>query len=124
MNTPTDHFDEREWRLQERALRDGLRGLSRERLGGELLKMSGSRNTYGGDVAVFPGDILVGDDDAVIVIPAGIAAEVADEAVEMTAYEDFVVERVKAGEPIIGLYPCTKDEHQTAFRAWRAANGR
>ena len=77
-----------------------------------------------GDVAVFPGDILVGDDDAVIVIPAGIAAEVADEAVEMTAYEDFVVERVKAGEPIIGLYPCTKDEHQTAFRAWRAANGR
>ena len=77
-----------------------------------------------GDVAVFPGDILVGDDDAVIVIPAGIAAEVADEAVEMTAYEDFVVERVKAGESIIGLYPCTRDEHQTAIRAWRAANGR
>ena len=67
---------------------------------------------------MFPGDILVGDDDAVIVIPAGIASEVADEAVEMTAYEDFVVERVKAGEPIIGLYPCTKDEHQIAFRAW------
>ena len=77
-----------------------------------------------GDVAVFPGDIVVGDDDAVIVVPAGIAAEVADEAVEMTAYEDFVVEKVKAGEPIIGLYPCTRDDHQAAFRAWRAANGR
>ncbi|MGV2114381.1 ribonuclease activity regulator RraA [Agrobacterium salinitolerans] len=73
-----------------------------------------------GDVAVFPGDIVVGDDDCVIVIPKEIAEEVADEAVEMTAYEDFVVERVKAGTPIIGLYPCTKDEHAEAFEAWRA----
>jgi hypothetical protein len=44
--------------------------------------------------------------------------------VEMTAYEDFVVERVKAGETIIGLYPCTKDAHQVAFKKWREANGR
>ncbi|MGO7580774.1 hypothetical protein ACC699_39880, partial [Rhizobium ruizarguesonis] len=43
-----------------------------------------------GDVAVFPGDIMVGDDDSVIVITAEIADEIADEAVEMTAYEDFV----------------------------------
>lgn len=77
-----------------------------------------------GDAPVFPGDILVGDADCVIVIPADMADEVADEAVEMTAYEDFVVERVKAGETIIGLYPCTKDEHQVAFKAWREANGR
>jgi regulator of RNase E activity RraA len=77
-----------------------------------------------GDAPVFPGDILVGDDDSVIVIPAGIADEVADEAVEMTAYEDFVVERVMAGETIIGLYPCTKDEHHVAFKTWREANGR
>ncbi len=77
-----------------------------------------------GDAPVFPGDIIVGDADCVIVIPAGIADEIATEAVEMTAYEDFVVERVKAGETIIGLYPCTKDEHQTAFAAWRKENGR
>ncbi len=77
-----------------------------------------------GDAPVFPGDVLVGDDDCVIVLPAHLADELADEAVEMTAYEDFVVERVKAGETIIGLYPCTKDEHQTAFAAWREANGR
>lgn len=77
-----------------------------------------------GDAPVFPGDVVVGDDDCVIVIPAGIADEVANEAVEMTAYEDFVVERVKEGETIIGLYPCTKDEHQIAFAAWRKANGR
>jgi regulator of RNase E activity RraA len=77
-----------------------------------------------GDAPVFPGDIVVGDDDCVIVIPAHLADEVADEAVEMTAYEDFVSERVKAGETIIGLYPCTKDENRVAFEAWRKANGR
>ena len=77
-----------------------------------------------GDAPVFPGDVIVGDADCVIVIPAEIADEVAAEAVEMTAYEDFVVERVKAGETIIGLYPRTRDEHLAAFEDWRAANGR
>lgn len=77
-----------------------------------------------GDVAVFPGDIIVGDADCVIVIPQHIAAEVADEAVEMTVYEDFVVEQVKAGVPIIGLYPGTREEHALAFADWRARKGR
>jgi regulator of RNase E activity RraA len=77
-----------------------------------------------GDAPVFPGDIVVGDDDSVIIIPAEIADEVAGEAVEMTAFEDFVVERVKAGHTIIGLYPCTKDENQTLFEEWRKTNGR
>ena len=77
-----------------------------------------------GDAPVFPGDIVVGDDDCVIVIPAGIAEEIAAEAAEMTAYEDFVVEKVKGGETIIGLYPRTRDEHLAAFEAWRKEHGR
>ena len=77
-----------------------------------------------GDAPVFPGDVLVGDDDCVIVLPAHLADELADEAVEMTAYEDFVLDRVKEGETIIGLYPCTKDERRAAFAVWRKANGR
>ncbi len=77
-----------------------------------------------GDVAVFPGDVLVGDDDSVIVIPAHLADEVAEEAVEMTAFEDFVQERVMAGQSIIGLYPATKDETLAAFADWRKRNGR
>ena len=77
-----------------------------------------------GDAPVFPGDIIVGDDDSVIVIPAHIAAEVADEATEMTAFEDFVVEQVRAGETIIGLYPATKDETLEKFAAWRKEKGR
>ena len=77
-----------------------------------------------GDAPVFPGDIVVGDYDSVIIIPAHIADEVAAEAHEMTAYEDFVVERVRAGDTIIGLYPATKEENLKLFEKWRAENGR
>ena len=77
-----------------------------------------------GDAPVFPGDIVVGDDDSVIVIPAHMADEVADEAHEMTAYEDFVVERVKAGHTIIGLYPATEEENLARFAEWREKHGR
>lgn len=77
-----------------------------------------------GDAAVFPGDLIVGDEDCVIVIPAAIAGEVASEAVEMTAYEDFVVEKVKAGTPIIGLYPKTQDHFTAEFDVWRKRNRR
>ena len=77
-----------------------------------------------GDAPVFPGDIIVGDDDSVIVVPAHLANEIADETHEMTAFEDFVVDQVKAGETIIGLYPATKDETLEKFAAWRAENGR
>jgi hypothetical protein len=42
----------------------------------------------------------------------------------MTAYEDFVVEQVMAGETIIGLYPPTKEESLRKFEEWRARNGR
>ena len=77
-----------------------------------------------GDAPVFPGDVIVGDDDCVVVLPAQLADEIAADAVEMTAYEDFVVERVRAGETIIGLYPQTKPEYVEAFAVWRESNGR
>lgn len=77
-----------------------------------------------GDVPVFPGDIVVGDAEAVCVIPAHVADEVADEAFEMTVFEDFVTERVQAGQTIIGLYPATYEDTKKAFADWRKANGR
>jgi regulator of RNase E activity RraA len=77
-----------------------------------------------GDAPVFPGDIIVGDEDCVIVIPTHLATEVAAESMEMTDYEDFVVECLKEGATIIGLYPCTRDENRDAFEAWRKASGR
>ena len=77
-----------------------------------------------GDAPVWPGDIVVGDGEGVIVIPAGIADEVATEAVEMTAFEDFVSEKVMEGRSILGLYPPTDEQSRSDFAAWRAVRGR
>jgi regulator of RNase E activity RraA len=78
-----------------------------------------------GDVAVFPGDVVVGDKEGVVVIPAHLADEVAAEAVEMTAFEDFVMEMVnEQGRTILGLYPPTEAQSQADFAAWRKANKR
>jgi regulator of RNase E activity RraA len=77
-----------------------------------------------GDAAVWPGDVVVGDGEGVVVIPAAMADEIADEAVEMTAFEDFVTERVRAGQSILGLYPPTDERNREAFAQWRKANGR
>ena len=77
-----------------------------------------------GDAPVFPGDVILGDSDGVIVIPAHLADEIADEAVEMTAFEDFVAEQVGKGRGIFGLYPATDEQTMVDFAAWRKANGR
>ena len=65
---------------------------------------------------MFPGDVILGDSDGVIVIPAHLADEIADEAVEMTAFEDFVTEQVQKGRSILGLYPATDDADAGRFR--------
>lgn len=78
-----------------------------------------------GDAPVFPGDVLVGDGEAVVVLPAHLADELADEAVEMTAFEDFVTEKVlNEDRSILGLYPATDPAVKPEFEAWRARNGR
>jgi regulator of RNase E activity RraA len=77
-----------------------------------------------GDAPVFPGDVVVGDGEGVVVIPAALADEVADEATEMTAFEDFVSEEVLGGRSILGLYPATDEGVPGEFKAWREARGR
>src|SRR5687768_17168260 len=77
-----------------------------------------------GDAPVFPGDVILGDSDGVIVIPKEIAAEIADEAAAMTIYEDFVIDMVAQGRSIVGLYPMTDKRNEALFAAWRKANGR
>lgn len=77
-----------------------------------------------GDAPVFPGDIIFGDAEGVVVIPTHVVEEIAKEAVEMTAFEDFVTEKVKEGRSILGLYPATDPQTLEDFAAWRKANGR
>lgn len=77
-----------------------------------------------GDAPVWPGDVIVGDGEGVVVIPAQLADEIAEEAFEMTAFEDFVTEEVEKGRSILGLYPPTDDKARQDFAAWRKAKGR
>ena len=77
-----------------------------------------------GDAPVFPGDLILGDNEGVIVIPAHLAEEVAEEAVEMTAYEDFVTEEVLNGRSILGLYPATDPQSLADFEIWRNSRNR
>jgi regulator of RNase E activity RraA len=76
-----------------------------------------------GGVAVYPGDIVVGDNEGVVVIPSAIAAEVASEAVSQTEMEDFVEMRVRDGASIFGTYP-PNAETKAAFEAWKKSRGK
>ncbi|MBL8699274.1 MAG: ribonuclease activity regulator RraA [Alphaproteobacteria bacterium] len=77
-----------------------------------------------GGVAIYPGDILVGDGEGVVCVPAAIAEDVAGEAFEQTVYEDFVQEQVDGGAGLFGLYPMTDPANRERFQAWRKAKGR
>ncbi|KKK51132.1 hypothetical protein LCGC14_3118020 [marine sediment metagenome] len=74
-----------------------------------------------GGAAVYPGDIILGDNDGVMVIPRHLADEIAQEGPPMELFEDFVLEEVRNGRQIIGLYPPTDPESGERFEAWKAA---
>jgi len=71
-----------------------------------------------GGVAVYPGDVLVGDGEGVVVIPAKLVDEVATEAAAQTDFEDWVEAKVKEGRSIFGLYP-PNAETKAEFEAWK-----
>jgi regulator of RNase E activity RraA/2-keto-4-pentenoate hydratase/2-oxohepta-3-ene-1,7-dioic acid hydratase in catechol pathway len=70
-------------------------------------------------VTVTPGDLIVGDGDGVIVIPAHLAMEVARDAAEQERQEEFAAAMVAKGESVDGLYPLGK-RWQVAYEAWLA----
>ena len=72
-----------------------------------------------GGVPVYPGDVLVGDSDGVMVIPAHMVDQVLEEAEPMELFEEFVLEEVKRGVAVIGLYPATDPDTEVRFEAWK-----
>jgi regulator of RNase E activity RraA len=73
-----------------------------------------------GGVAVYPGDIIFGDSEAVIVIPREYVDEIADEAVAMEEQEEFLKTEIESGKSTLGVYP-PNAETLERYDAWRRA---
>ena len=75
-----------------------------------------------GGVAVFPGDVMVADQDGAVVIPAALVVEVADASVEQERLEGWIVGEVQRGVVLPGLYPAN-EETKARYEAWKASRG-
>jgi regulator of RNase E activity RraA len=71
-----------------------------------------------GGVAVYPGDVIVGDGEGVVVVPRNIADEVACDAFEQEQLEQFVQAEIAAGRPLPGVYP-PNAETRARYEAWK-----
>jgi len=71
-----------------------------------------------GGCAVFPGDLIVADDDGAVVIPQSMIEFVAQEGAEHELYESWVVNEVENGAKLPGLYP-PNDDAKARYAAWR-----
>jgi len=87
---------------------DNLRDVQRigieEIAPGQVLVID-ARGIACGGVDVVPNDIIVGDGEGVVVVPASMAEKVAEMAITMEEKEDFLLEKIRAGESIVGVYP-------------------
>lgn len=73
-----------------------------------------------GGVAVFPGDVIVGDAEGVVVIPRHLASEVALATLEQDRFESWALARIEAGMSIRGTYP-PDEETRAEYERWRAS---
>ena len=74
-----------------------------------------------GGVAVYPGDVIVGDADGVVVIPPDIVDAVAEEALATTLYDEFAEAEVARGRSLVGLFPVAGEDAKRDFEAWKKA---
>jgi 5-oxopent-3-ene-1,2,5-tricarboxylate decarboxylase/2-hydroxyhepta-2,4-diene-1,7-dioate isomerase len=72
---------------------------------------------------VMPGDVIVGDAEGVVVLPASLAEEIAHDALAQEEREAWALERVKAGESIRGVYPIA-EERRADYERWRATRNK
>ncbi|MGH3359030.1 MAG: ribonuclease activity regulator RraA [Nocardioidaceae bacterium] len=73
-----------------------------------------------GEVAVYPGDVIVGDADGVVCIPRHLAEDVARDGVEQERLEEFVLAKIEQGQPLRGTYPpdgATRAEYEAQREA-------
>ena len=75
-----------------------------------------------GGCAIFPGDVIVLDDDGAVVIPLALVDFVAHEGAEHELYESWVFSEVEKGVKLPGLYP-PNDDAKARYAAWRKTRG-
>lgn len=73
-------------------------------------------------VAIYPGDIIVGNDEGVVAIPRHLVDEIAEECVGVADFETFVAAHVRRGRSLLGLFPATA-ESRREYEQW-VADGR
>ena len=64
-----------------------------------------------------PGDILIGDEEGVVVIPRHLAAEIAKPAADQEHLEQFILEKVQSGAALPGTYPAN-EQTMAEYREW------
>ena len=71
-----------------------------------------------GGVAVFPDDVIVADGDGAVVVPAALVTEVVELAVEQERLEGWIMDEIRRGVALPGLYPANADT-QARYEAWK-----
>ena len=72
-----------------------------------------------GGVAVFPGDVIVVDDDGAVLIPAALVEDVAKLGPEQERFEGWIMDRVEEGASLPGLYP-PNEENKARYEAFKS----
>jgi regulator of RNase E activity RraA len=76
------------------------------------------------DVPVAAGDVILRDRTALVVLPAALADQIAEEAAEAIALEEFTAEQVNQGGGVYGLHIPSGERAKQAFAQWRRMKGR
>jgi hypothetical protein len=71
-----------------------------------------------------PGDVILRDRMALVVLPAALADQLAEEAAEAIAFEEFTAEQVNQGGGVYGLHIPSGERAKQAFAQWRRLKGR
>ena len=71
-----------------------------------------------GGVAIFPDDLIVADRDGAVVVPAKLVDKVLETAREQEALEEWIINEVRRGAPLPGLYP-PNEENRRRYEDWK-----